>query len=367
MAELLPQFEAARIQSAQASEIARALCLGAAAHLRCASNRPSTATDASRTPRALAQAAGDSPSPRSRWCASTCRVAGGLRASADFGGRRYRGGELEQLAHELERAHFATKADHGRAHPAWPRRRPPEGVSLAGTALRPVWCGRRAEPGVRAARGRRRGAVARPQAAAHRPPARAAPRGRAPVRGHGSGGVDLLAQPARVRATILEFAEGKPVHFGLHAFASGKSGPLLVSLTMNEIRAQPAARAGALGLVLVVAHVGQLRGARRRGRRRRASKRRPHAAPRAGCAPARCRPAICSARQQRLSCAVVPAAGRELSGRRVHRQTARRRGLASYGNALDGGAGHAVFANMAPITDTRSLASPLMRRPSRRA
>ena len=354
MAELLPQFEAARIQSTQAAEIARALCLGAAAHLRCGESQDSAA----QSPPALAQLLERPVAPL-----SLVRVdlpgPGRLRASADFGGRLYRGAELEQLANELELAHFATKATTA-ALTQLGQGTASGGVSLAGqrfvlfgagAELSPVyalleagaevlWLDRQRPPIDHLLEPRLAGALLYVDA--------------------GSGGVDLLAQPAQVRATILEFAEGGPVHFGLHAFASGQSGPLLVSLVMNEIvRSLPRALVRSVSYLLSPTSVSFVapEDAAVADERRSAAPTLRRALLRTGSLQA----GHLSVRQQRLSCAVVQQQGASFQVAEYIAKRLAAEALASYGNTLDGGPGQAVFANMAPITNTRSLASPLMK------
>jgi hypothetical protein len=48
-------------------------------------------------------------------------------------------------------------------------------------------------------------------------------------------GVDLLARPQEVLATLMAFADGEPVDLGLYAYAPGQARELLLTGVMNEI------------------------------------------------------------------------------------------------------------------------------------
>jgi hypothetical protein len=47
--------------------------------------------------------------------------------------------------------------------------------------------------------------------------------------------VDLLAEPEKVRATLMKFAEGGPLDLGLYAYAPGQARELLLTGTMNAL------------------------------------------------------------------------------------------------------------------------------------
>ncbi|MEZ4231528.1 MAG: hypothetical protein R3B89_20285 [Polyangiaceae bacterium] len=50
-----------------------------------------------------------------------------------------------------------------------------------------------------------------------------------------SGGSDLLLDPLRCKQTLLEFADGEPLHLGLYAYAAGESQEWRLASTMNGI------------------------------------------------------------------------------------------------------------------------------------
>jgi hypothetical protein len=370
MAELLPQFEAARIASEEAGEIARTVCLGATAHLRY------EARDAAREPAADALAdPGSSLADELATAAAPLPLVrvdlpgpGRLRPSAEYQRFMYRGDELAQLASALDEAHFATKAATRALAQLGERASTSHELSLAGqrfvlfgagAELSPVytlleagaevlWLDRARPPIDHLLEPRLSGALLYVDAEV--------------------GGVDLLRQPAAVRATILEFADGRPVHFGMHAFASGQCSPLLISLTMNEIvRSLPPGIVQSLSYLLAPTSVSFVapEDAAVADERRGAAPTLRRALARTGSLQA----GHLTVREQRLSCAVVQQQGAsfqvaEYIGKRLAAEA-----FSSYGSGLDGdprrnhdpsGPRLPVYANMAPITRTRSLASPLM-------
>lgn len=362
MAELLPQFEAARVASEHAKEIARAVCLGATAHLR----YQSTAAIDAEPARSLADELASDVAPL-RLVRVDLPGAGRLRPSADYRRHLYRGAELAQLASALDEAHFATRAATRALVTLAERANTSQGLSLAGqrfvlfgagAELSPVytlleagaevlWLDRKRPPIDHLLEPRLSGALLYVDTDV--------------------GGVDLLRSPAEVRATILEFADGRPVHFGLHAFDSGRLGPLLICLTMNEIvRSLPPSLVQSLSYLLAPTSVSFVapEDAAVADERRSAAPTLRRALARTGSLQA----GHLTVREQRLSCAVVQQQGAsfqvaEYIGKRLAADA-----FSSYGSALDGDlyphdsarVRLPVFANMAPITVTRSLASPLM-------
>jgi hypothetical protein len=354
LAALLPLFEGARVQSEQASEIARSMALGAAAHVRVVST-PESAAGTQREERALQEVLGDSaqalplvrvdlPGPRR------------LVPSADYAGRLYVERELGQLGSELAQARYATRAL-AEALAKLGRRSEGAGLSLVGerfvlfgaaAELSPVytlleagaevlWLDRERPPIDHLLEPRLGGALM-----------------------YVDRGVDLLTQPAEIRATIVEFARGRPLHFGLHAFAPGSAHPLLLSLTMNEIvRSLPSEIVASVSFLLSPTSVSPIYGedAQRAEELR-------SAAPAMRRALLRARslsPGYLRLRDQRLSCAVVPQQGASFQAAEYVAKRLMAEALLVYGSTLAGTRGALeVFANMAPITATRSLASPMM-------
>jgi hypothetical protein len=65
------------------------------------------------------------------------------------------------------------------------------------------------------------------------------------------GGIDLLTDPHRVRATIEEFAGGEPIEVGLYAYAPGRAREWRLTATMNAIvDALPAGTVRSVALLL---------------------------------------------------------------------------------------------------------------------
>lgn len=356
LAELLPQFEAARIGSPRASAIARAVSLGAAAHLRFVSGSDDDKTERSlgeylrESAEALPLVRVDLPGP------------GLLSPSAQYEGRLYIGDELGALASELERTHLATRAAAQALRRVMQTAR--SGLSLAGerfvlfgagAELSPVytlleagaevlWLDRDRPPIDQLLEPRLGGALL-----------------------YVDRGVDVLRQPAALRATIVEFARGAPVHIGMHAFAAGQACPLLLSLTMNEIvRSLPSTLVQSISYLLSPTSVSPIapEDARQADQRQLSVSGMRRALLRTGSL----QPGHFVADEQRLSRAVVPQQGAsfqvaEYVGKRLMAEA-----LLAYGSTLGEGIEHdrhdgralGVFANMLPITATRTLASPLM-------
>ncbi|MEM9745050.1 MAG: hypothetical protein AAF945_00035 [Actinomycetota bacterium] len=73
------------------------------------------------------------------------------------------------------------------------------------------------------------------------------------------GGVDLLLEPARVRATIEEFCAGSAVDLGLYAYAPGRAREWRLTATMNAIvDALPAASVASVAMLVSPTTCGSL-------------------------------------------------------------------------------------------------------------
>ena len=344
---LLPAFEALRVQSQAAGEIARSLCLSAAAQLRFVDQAGA---------RSLAEALAESaaPLPLVRVDLPDKR---GLMPAVDYAGRLYVGKQLSQLGEELDQARFATRS--------------------AVSALTEV--GARAEAGALSLRGERfvllgAGAELSPvytllEAGAdvlwldrERPPI---DRLLEPRLGgalfYVNGGVDLLTQPAALRATILDFAQGSPVHVGLYAFKARRAFPLKLALGMNElVRSLPAALVKSLTFLLSPISVNFIypEDAERADQRAKSASTVRRALLRTG----QLSPGYVAAGEQRVSSAVVSPLGAayqvgEYVGKRLAAEA-----FCEFGSALDSRGGERLFvsANMAPVSATRSLSGPVL-------
>jgi hypothetical protein len=347
--ELLPQFEAARLQSHDAAEIARALCFKATAQLRysdAAGERP--LAEALREPvPALPLVRVDLPGPRR------------LVPAVDYAGRLYEGEQLESLALELLAAGYATRAAVSALTEVGARAHNASGLSLRGERF--VLFGAGAELGP---------VYTLLEAGAdvlwldlHKPPI---DRLLEPQLGgslwYVEAGVDLLTQPASVRATILEFALGEPVHLGLHAFAAGGACPLRLALGMNELaRSLPEELVKSIAYLLAPTSVSFIYpedAAQADDKAKHASK-----VQRALLRTGTLQRGHIEAGAQRLSRAVVSQQGAayqvaEYVGKRLAAEA-----FVEFGSALQGidsASPLAVSANMAPITTTRSLESPVL-------
>ncbi|MET0341497.1 MAG: hypothetical protein ABW252_10890 [Polyangiales bacterium] len=176
------------------------------------------------------------------------------------------------------------------------------------------------------------------------------------------GGVDLLARPAEVRATVLAFAAGGPVRIGMYAFANGGARAARLALTMNAlVRSLPSGTAASLHYALSPTSVSPVspEDARRADDRR---------ARDVGSWRTRLRarafaPAHLGEGMRRLSACVVSAQGAsyqvaEYVGKRLAAEA-----FLAYGSGLDGAATRAplaVTADMLPICTTRSLDNPVL-------
>ncbi|MDB4985482.1 MAG: hypothetical protein JWN04_660 [Myxococcaceae bacterium] len=343
---LLPAFEAARLASSQASEVARALYLHAASQL-CYVDREGERP----LQEALLQPAEPLP-----WVRVDLPGAGSLVPRADYAGRLYVGRELAQLASELDRARFATRAAVSALTKVGERAAHDGGLSLRGerfvllgaaAELSPVytlleagadvlWLDRDKPPIDRLLEPRLSGSLS-----------------------YVDRGVDLLREPAALRATILDFAGGAPVHLGLYAFATGSACPLRLSLGMTElVRSLPSALVKSIAFLLSPTSVSAIapEDAACADRRAESASKVRRALVRAGQLELGHR----SHGERRLSRAVISQQG---AAYQVAEYVAKRlaaEAFVEFGSALLGTGSVAVSANMAPVTATRSLASPML-------
>lgn len=346
--EILPRFEAARLHSPDGPAIARFLCLEAEAHLRFADRHGERSFGAlwsePSEPLSLVRVA--LPGPRL------------LSPSVDFRGRLYVGERLGALAKALDGERLGTRAAATALARVGALTTHPRGLSLAGerfvlfgagAELSPVytllaagaevlWLDRESPPIDRLLEPRLGG-----------------------VLHYVRGGVDLLHDPAAVRATVLAFAGDAPVHLGLYAFESGSARELRLGLTMNAIvRSLPPERVASISYLLSPMSVSPIEpeDAARADERRRAATKLQRALLRTG----PLHPGHLDLRDARISCAVVAHQGAsfqldEYVGKRLAAEA-----FSWFGNTLEGDAEQAppVSANMAPVTATRSLSTLLL-------
>ncbi|MDB4976945.1 MAG: hypothetical protein JWN48_5286 [Myxococcaceae bacterium] len=349
--ELLPVFEAARVQSEQRSEIARALCLWAAGQLRYVDEQGE---------RPLTEAL-FAPAEPLKLVRVDLKGAARLTPSVDYAGRLYVGAQLANLAAELDSARFVTRAVVSALTDIARRAQEGAGLSLrgqrfvlfgAGAELSPVytlleagadvlWLDRHKPPIDRLLEPRLAGSLS-----------------------YVDRGVDLLTQPAQIRATILDFAAGQPVHLGLYAFATGSACPLRLSLGMNALaRSLPSELVRSISLLLsptsvqCIANEDAEQAAELAAR---ASKLR-RTLLRAGTL----QRGHLDAGDKRVSRAVVSQQGAayqvaEYVGKRLAAEALVEFGLPLSADPPEQAAALMVSANMAPITATRSLASPVL-------
>ncbi len=345
--ELLPEFEAARVQSPQRSEIARALCLAAQTRLAYwdeAGEQPLPELLA-RTHDPMPLVRVDLPGPRR------------LAPAVELNKRLYVGDELLELASELDRARLMTHAAALALARVAERAAKPKGLSLsgqrfvllgAGAELSPVytlleagaevlWLDRESPPIDHVLEPRLGGALHYPE-----------------------GGADLLADPGSARATIVEFARGAPLHFGLYAFASGDAYALRLGLTMNAIvQSLPPELVKSVAYSLSPTSPSPIspEDAEQADARQQSASKVWRALLRAG----PLQRGHVAAGDLRISRTIVPQQGAafqvaEYVGKRLAAEA-----LSEFGSTLMGSAGTlAVSADMAPVTATRSLSSPML-------
>ncbi len=220
--ELLPEFEAARVQSAERSEIARTLCLAAGkrlAYLDEAGERPLAELLAEpHEPLHLVRV--DLPGPRR------------LTPSVEFEKRLYVGGELLKLASELDRRRLMTQAAARALAFVTEMAGTARGLSLSGERFVLLGAGAQLSPVYTLLEA---GAEVLWLDLDSPPIDRVLEPRLGGVLHYAERGADLLADPGSIRATILEYAQGAPIHLGLYTFASGDAYALRLALTMNEI------------------------------------------------------------------------------------------------------------------------------------
>lgn len=347
-AELLPRFEALRVCSGKRAEIARHIALDAEARLRFvdgADERPiATLWHDAVEPLPIVRV--DLPGERR------------LVPSARYDGKVYVGLELEALADGLDEARLASRAACRALSHIARRASEGEGLSLegqrfvligAGAELSPVyallaagaevlWLDLSNPPIERLLEPRLGGALY-----------------------YVNGGIDLLARPAAVRATLLAFAAGQPLHLGLYACASGGAREARLAIAMNALaRSLPPAQLASISCLLSPMSVSPIQpeDAERADARRDSASTLERTLRRTGPLSA----GHVTGGDVRIACAVVSQQGTsfqvaEYVGKRLAAEA-----FATYGSALDPDAPTPliVSANMAPITSTRSLATPLL-------
>jgi hypothetical protein len=343
-AEVLVDFEVARLAAAERAEVARFVCREAER----ASRFVGTGGE-----RPLAEQLRREAAPFPLVRVDKRRHVEAV-PSVSFEGRLHRGPALAELADELVGRHFMTVQAAEALR--WVAGRAPGALSLegqrfvllgAGAELAPtellleagaevLWLDVR-EPG---------------------PDYLLDPR-HAGVLHYAKGGADLLSAPHQVLATVRSFAEsGGPVHLWLYAYAGGASQEWRLTAAMNAIvRALPPALLASLGMLVSptsVASVTPRDAATADARRQNAP-----AWKRALAAAGRLRPGQRGAGDARVSCSVVPIQGVSYQAAQYVGKLLAAEASALYGSALDGSSALTVTANVAPITATRSLSHPM--------
>lgn len=347
-AELLPQFELARCGSDERAAIARWLCVEA-------SHRLQFADDGGRS-RLIDVLHRPSPPLPTRRVDLPGKL--GFTPKVDFRGRVYIGDQLAHLADELSRRHFVSHAAAdalrtlaGRFDGEGPLRLTGERFVLlgAGAELSPVyqlleagaevlWLDRHKPPIDHLLEPQLGGAVHFVE-----------------------DGIDLLTQPDAIRATVMAFANGAPVHFGLYAYASGDARALKLALTMNELLCSlPRAVVKSVNYLLSPTSPSAI--SREDSERAAEAQKRMTAVQRALLRTGSLSPAQIGEGECRISSSVVSQQGAsyqvaEYVGKRLAAEA-----LIEYGSALDAPPSSPVpvSAIMAPVTATRSLANPVL-------
>jgi hypothetical protein len=348
IAELIPHLEALRTGSERRSEIARALCLEAIAQLCFVDSR-------GERPLSEALREESAPLPLAR---IDLPGRGQLVPCVEHLGKLYERAELATLAALLREQHFATQSA-ADALIDVSRRAEHDGLSLRGQRFVLIGAGAELSPVYHLL-----------QAGAEvlwldlqNPPADHLLEPRlAGALHYVDGGVDLLTQPAAVRATIERFAEeGAPVHLGLYAFAPGDARELRLDLTfLALVQSLDARRLASVLLLLSPTSASPVSSedAELADERRKAASAVQRALLRTG----PLAPGHVEVAGGRVACAVVAQQGVSYQ---VGEYVAKRLGaeaLFEYGNTLSDAAPGAltVSVQMAPISTTRSLAGPLL-------
>jgi len=174
------------------------------------------------------------------------------------------------------------------------------------------------------------------------------------------GGADLLAQPARILATLRAYAEDGPVHMGCYAYAGGASQEWRLTTTMNAlVRALPARAVASVAMLVSPTTPSRVSAENERTshERMRDAARWKRALQAAG----RLMPALEGEGDAKIVRAIVKAQGVSYQAAQLVGKLYAAEASAVYGNTLegDGTAPLTVSANVAPITATRSLAHPV--------
>lgn len=174
------------------------------------------------------------------------------------------------------------------------------------------------------------------------------------------GGADILERPAEIAATLAAFAQANPLHVGLYAYAAGQGQEWRLAAAMNAIvRSLPAGAVDSVSLFLsptspaVVQEEDQAAAQQRLAeapfwqRALRAVGRLPEGHAR--------HDGVCIART------IVPLQGASYQAAQYLSKLLASEVWVVYGNELgdDGGAPLRVSANMAAVTRTRSLSTPI--------
>lgn len=345
--ELLVNFEAKRVASAERAEIARAICLEAERGLRFV-GPDGTSTLAER----MAKEA--TPFPLST---VDKRRTPTFTPSVSFEGKLHRGGALFELAEELKRRHYVSEA--ARAALAWVAHEAERrGGHLSLEGERFVLFGAAAELAptdilLEAGAEVLWLDVREPSADYLLDPRHAG------VLHYVKGGADLLEAPHQALATVRAFAEKGPVHLGMFAYAGGASQEWRLTATMNAIaRALPPALVKSVSMLVsptTVASVSSEDIATAEARKRNAA-----AWKRALAATGRLREGQHGENGTRVSCSVVQTQGASYQAAQYVGKLLAAEAYANYGSALDEAlAPLTVSANVLPITATRSLSHPV--------
>jgi hypothetical protein len=347
-ADVLVDFELARLQAAERGEIARFLCLEAERAYRFVG--PDGEEPLAHK---LAREAAALPLVRvEKRRASECVP------SISFEGRLHRGPALVELAEELRRRHFVS--DGAAEALSWLATHAASAggpLSLEGQRFVLLGAGAELAPTELLLEA---GAevvwvdVREPSADFLLDPRHAG------VLHYVKGGADLLSAPHQVLATVRGFAETSgPVHLWMYAYAGGASQEWRLTAAMNAIvRALPPALLASVGVLVsptTAASVTPADAATAEARRKSAP-----AWKRALAATGQLRPGQRGDDGARVSCSIVPIQGVSYQAAQYLGKLLAAEATALYGSALGPElAPCTVSANVAPITATRSLSHPV--------